>query len=38
MLDKKFIASKGEKAWVKLAEYNGWLKGTKPITEIEEVI
>lgn len=36
MLDKKFIASKGEKAWIKYAEHYGWLKGTEPKVEITE--
>jgi len=40
LLDKKFIKSKGKKAWEKLAEMHGWLKGTEPKVEVsaEEIV
>lgn len=37
MLDKKYIRSKGEEPWLKLANTFGWLKG-KELIEPEEII
>lgn len=40
ILDKKFINSKGQEAWNKLANAHGWLIGTEPKIEVtaEEVL
>jgi hypothetical protein len=40
ILDKKFINSKGQEAWNKLAQAHGWLIGTEPKAEVsaEEVL
>ncbi|HEX6977109.1 MAG TPA: restriction endonuclease [Patescibacteria group bacterium] len=40
ILDRKFIRSKGQSAWDKLAKIHGWLIGTEPKVEVtaEEVL
>ncbi len=40
MLDKKYINSKGQEPWKRLAVLHGWLKGTEPKIEVaaEEVV
>jgi hypothetical protein len=40
ILDKKFIKSKGEDAWMRLAKIHGWFKGTEPKVEVtpEQII
>jgi hypothetical protein len=37
ILDRKYLKSKGQEAWEKLAEKHGWFKGTKT-PEPEELI
>lgn len=35
LLDKKFIRSKGEENWRKMATTHGWFKGTEPQPKVE---